>query len=1102
MANLKGWVRVRQGSPCPICNSPDWCSVTADGAVAKCMRSEGGSYCTKLDRNGAPSHLHRLDGRTARGTPAVESPTGLPPARADPDTLHEIYSAILAGLPLHQRHRNNLSQRGLPDDRIDEGGYGTLPQQGRSRLVAGLAERFGERLVRVPGIVLREGNSGRYRTLAGPVGLLIPVRDRVGHIVALKVRRDTADDHTRRYVYLSSADQGGAGSGSPLHVPLGTPENCENVRLVEGELKADICWAITGRPTLSVPGVTNWRPALSELQALGAKTVCLTFDADARENRNVAKALEACAGALVAAGHGLELERWELSDGKGLDDLLAAGKLPQILTGEVALAAAREAMAEATADDDPAEDWRADLDRLHAVLDAGGAESLFRDNELLQALARLCATSPAEYAAVRASLQKTVRLRDLDKALRPFLPRPGEGTGEQPATYFEERGRTYRNVQTKDGTVPVPLANFTARIVEDVVHDDGAEQTGFLAIQGQLGSGQPLPRYEVPAADFGAMGWVVPAWGTRAVVFAGQGTKDHLRAAIQILSGDVPRRTVYRHVGWKKINDRWCYLHAGGAISADGLLADVPVALPESLSGFDLPAPPDGTEARAAICASLRMLKVGPDSLTFPLLAAVYRAALGHTDFALHLAGRTGTFKSEVAALAQQHFGAGLDARHLPANWSSTGNALEGLAFAAKDTLLVVDDFCPVGSSADVQRYHREADRLFRGQGNRAGRARMRADATLRPSKPPRGLVLSTGEDSPRGSSLRARAMILEVSPGDFGPEAPDANPTLTACQADARSGKYASAMAGFLRYLASRYEVIRTRLRQEVVELRDMARASGQHARTPGIVADLGIGLRYLLAYAGDVGAITLVEQRTLWERGWKALQAAGAAQAAQIQTSEPAGLFLRLVQAVIASGQAHLANLDGNEPPDPQRWGWTAEEYYAGKDSGPGIRYRGQGPCIGWLTDGQVYLEPEASYAAAQRLAQAQGEAFPITATTLRRRLKERKFLMSTDEARGKLTVRKTLQNQRRDVLHIAWPGGIHLAGTGHTGQSGQGESWANEGADSPDEEGGPAHSSAQANVRNAVENEAVGRLGRSDASGACVVGDDPNPEWSNWQ
>src|SRR5262249_32749850 len=204
--------------------------------------------------------------------------------------------------------------------------------------------------------------------------------------------------------------------------------------------------------------------------------------------------------------------------------------------------------------------------------------------------------------------------------------------------------------------------------------------------------------------------------------------------------------------------------------------------------------------------AGLGFVKLGPDRIVFPLLAAVYRALLGDTDFGLHLCGPTGCYKSELAALAQQHFGADMDARHFPASWSSTGNALEALAFTTKDALLVVDDFAPQGSSADVQRYHREADRLFRGQGNRAGRARMRADSSLRLPKPPRGLVLSTGEDTPRGQSLRARVLVLEVSPGDLGPQPGEPNPALTACQQDAAAGKYAAALAGFLAWLAPQY--------------------------------------------------------------------------------------------------------------------------------------------------------------------------------------------------------------------------------------------------------------------------------------------------------
>ena len=79
------------------------------------------------------------------------------------------------------------------------------------------------------------------------------------------------------------------------------------------------------------------------------------------------------------------------------------------------------------------------------------------------------------------------------------------------------------------------------------------------------------------------------------------------------------------------------------------------------------------------------MRTVAPETITYPLLAAVYRAVLGETDLAVHLAGPTGVGKSELAALAQQHHGAELDARHLPASWTSTGNSLEGLAFTAKD---------------------------------------------------------------------------------------------------------------------------------------------------------------------------------------------------------------------------------------------------------------------------------------------------------------------------------------------------------------------------------------------------------------------------------
>src|SRR5262249_6472817 len=151
----------------------------------------------------------------------------------------------------------------------------------------------------------------------------------------------------------------------------------------------------------------------------------------------------------------------------------------------------------------------------------------------------------------------------------------------------------------------------------------------------------------------------------------------------------------------------------------------------------------------------------------------------------LFLEGQSGAGKTELATLCQQHYGT-WEARRLPGSWLSTGNALGELTFLAKDTLLVIDDFAPDGPATDIARSHREAGRIFRAQGNNASRKRLRSDTTFRPNKPPRGLILSTGEDVPRGKSVRARLLILGMHEGDLDWS------RLTACQQDAATGKYA----------------------------------------------------------------------------------------------------------------------------------------------------------------------------------------------------------------------------------------------------------------------------------------------------------------------
>ena len=77
---------------------------------------------------------------------------------------------------------------------------------------------------------------------------------------------------------------------------------------------------------------------------------------------------------------------------------------------------------------------------------------------------------------------------------------------------------------TKDGSVPVRLTNFDAKILTDVVRDDGAERQHQFEIQATRGDIQV--RFEVPAAQFGPMNWPVERLGATAVVYPGMGTRD------------------------------------------------------------------------------------------------------------------------------------------------------------------------------------------------------------------------------------------------------------------------------------------------------------------------------------------------------------------------------------------------------------------------------------------------------------------------------------------------------------------------------------------------------------------------------------------------
>ena len=595
-------------------------------------------------------------------------------------------------------------------------------------------------------------------------------------------------------------------------------------------------------------------------------------------------------------------------------------------------------------------------------------------------------------------------VEDLMKRATPRL-REMEGIANDAQYEMNDGGITWN----KDSEHRQRLTNFAATIIGEVTIDDGVEVEQYFEIEASLHG--RTKTFSVEAQKFPLMHWPIEQLGAGAILEPGQGTKDRIRHAIQTLSDDIVTRVAYGHLGWQEIDGENFYLHAGGAIGAKGSSAEVEVAVSEPLRAFVLPDPPDGESRIRAIRATLSLVDLVKAEIAYVLIGLLGRAPLGGFDSTVWIFGETGTFKSELAALCQQHWGAGLDARHLPSSFSSSANFIEGLLFEAKDTVTVIDDFAPDGTSFDMQKAHKEIARLLRGQGNSQGRGRMRADIKLRPPKPSRSCPLITAEELPQGHSIRARSTLLGVEAGDVDPE------RLTELQGLAAAGVLAESLAAYISYLAEDYDRQRETLGTELITRRAELAGHDGHARTPAALAELQIGLERFIGFAEEARAISPEEAERHFIAGSEAIREVGRLQRAHLSSGEPAARFISLLGSVISSGAGHIADPSGAAPEEPNQWGWRQIEV------GGSPTWREQGSRIGWTDGEDLWLDPDASLAAVQELARRSAQPFPISNSTLAKRLSEKGFLASTDldTARNCVPIRKVIGGVRKQVLHL---------------------------------------------------------------------------------
>jgi Toprim domain len=571
-----------------------------------------------------------------------------------------------------------------------------------------------------------------------------------------------------------------------------------------------------------------------------------------------------------------------------------------------------------------------------------------------------------------------------EEVAAPSAKRSQHDASQDTGPYRRVDGCLCRLRHDREGNESVqPLANFDAEVVEEVSYDDGADTSRVFHIRGTLSDGRALPVARVPANDFGGMNWVTGAWGVRAVVCAGQGARDHLRAAVQILS-NATSRVVFKHTGWRLQDGAWAYLFHGGAVGAN----DLAVELEPPLDRLVLPREP--VDVPEAVGWSLRLLDCGPDTLTVALLGAIYEAPLSFAmspDFAVWLLGPSGSLKSELAALAQSHFGR-FDRKTLPATWTSTENSLEARLFALKDVLAVVDDYAPLTDARAQTDLERRAQRVLRGVGNHSARGRLRADLSAHPDRPPRGLVLCTGEDLPPGSSIQARLVVVPVDRDRLNLAA------VTALQGSAN--RLPHAMLGYIQWLRPQIEDLQERLPRERERVRGELHRIGSHLRQAEALAHLYVGFDLFLAFAESVGALTLDRATALRERALDALRSIGERQGQQLVELDPAERLLTVLGTLLIQRRVALVKRDVDpEPDDAEFVGWRDEEF--------------------------AYLLPAAVRRRVASFLRESGEHWPHTSTALNQALVRRGVLALSPDGRAETLVRVGGAGDRHRVLRL---------------------------------------------------------------------------------
>ena len=543
---------------------------------------------------------------------------------------------------------------------------------------------------------------------------------------------------------------------------------------------------------------------------------------------------------------------------------------------------------------------------------------------------------------------------------------------------------------------PLVIANFQARLSEQKKIIDGSDDPPAVIYGIEFLHPRLVPNvYEISPEELEECSFPARIDGAL-VLYSINKNKAHLRLALRQLGDVNNRKLIHIMTGWVDHDGKKLFLTNSGCLGVDGLGNQLRTH--EECGGpkdYSIKLTNSEDELRSIHQNVIKLLKVSAPEVTIPLFAATFRAPLAHflpLDFCLAIIGATGSMKSTIAGLFMSFYGQRFNYNNLPGSFTSTANALERQTFLVKDCLLVIDDWVQGEHSIQF------AERVIRSHGNRAGRARMNKDTTLKTVYFPRCLTIITAEDLQVGQSARARLVILNSNGGSVDKK------LLTELQKIGAKGDFSEFLGSYIQWIALNWNSISENIHSEFEKYRDFFRKKAKHNRTAPNLAHLMIGLLNYSRFCVDKNLFSQDEADSFISECTQTLADITEIQNENQAISDPVEIFLMSLQGAIEAGRAHIIL-----PINADR---SLSRFMGYRDPSSVHVGTPMGECIGQVNGGQLIIKPDICLGIVKRYADEKRMKLHLSSEAMGKQLRDRGLLITDD---NRTTSKRTVNGRR---------------------------------------------------------------------------------------